>query len=111
MVTAAHLPYIGFSSNQAQELCSTTWHNGTKIPQLTSIKQLKEVLRNYDGMFLKVDGAYVVDVNLDEMWFHTRKERQHVLALLQLGDGVLKKYNCDPIHPYYGLSSHQGHDH
>lgn len=56
------------------DLCSTTWHNGTKIPQLTSIQQLKEMLRNYDGTFLKVDGAYVVDVNLEEMWFDSRQE-------------------------------------
>jgi len=57
------------------DLCPTTWMDGTtKIPQLTSIKQLKEMLRNRDGMFLKVDGAYVVDVNLEELWFDSRQE-------------------------------------
>ena len=57
------------------DLCPITWRDGTtKIPQLTSIKQLKEILRNCDGMFLKVDDAYVVDVNLEEMWFDSRQE-------------------------------------
>ena len=57
------------------DLCPNTWMDGTtKIPQLTSIKQLKEIVRNHDGMFLKVDGAYVVDMNLEELWFESRQE-------------------------------------
>ena len=46
-----------------------------KPPKLTSIKHLKETLRNYDGAYLKTeDGYHVVDVNLDEMWFLSRGE-------------------------------------
>jgi hypothetical protein len=46
-----------------------------KLPRLTSIKQLKETLRNYDGIYLKMkDGYHVVDVNLNEMWFESREE-------------------------------------
>ena len=46
-----------------------------KTPRLTSIKQLKETLRNYDGTYLKTeDGYHVVDVDLNEMWFESREE-------------------------------------
>ena len=44
------------------------------MKKVTTIKYIKEVLKNYDGFYFKDDGFHVVAVDNNDWWFETRKE-------------------------------------